>query len=139
MKKVLLIGFLFVNIATFSQETISSDDESLKSYLNYLEESWHDVPNPIIATYEGNAFGDYFHIEFVDSVENYYDFGDGDNDFGKYKLFEEGGHYEDNPKYIGKQFEVYWEWKVSEFSCCDGNYNLAKEKIPSITRLELID
>lgn len=112
--------------------------EELSSHIEYVRERWQNVPNPMIATYEGNDINDYFHLNFKTADGEEYDFGDGNNDYGKYKLFEPSGHYVDNPKYLGKKFKVYWDWKLSEFPCCDGEYHEAKAYLPSITGLELI-
>ncbi len=106
---------------------------------DYVAEMWKDVPNPFIATYNGNMFGDYFHIEFEDSDGNYYDFGDGNNYFGDYPLYHGTEQYDENLSCLGKEFIVTWEWKMSEFPCCEGEYNLTRAKRPSITGLELSD
>ena len=119
-------------------EQAMAENESLQHYMNYLKEEWVNVPNPLVAKYMGNDFGDYFHIIFEDAEGMAYDFGDGDNDFGNTVLFE-GEHYDDDPKYLGKMFSITWEWKWSKFACCEGEYNAVEAPVPSITKLELID
>ncbi len=97
-----------------------------------------NVNSPIIATYEGNEIGDYLSITFLDTNgRKSYDFGFGNNDFGEVLLFNKA--MVDNPNYFRKTFKVYWEWKISTFPCCDGNYKTVKAYLPSITRLELIE
>lgn len=111
---------------------------SLISHIEYVRKEWRNVPSPITATYEGNDFGDYFHVIFKDANGVTYDFGKANNNYGEYKLYELSGQYEDNPKYLGKKFTLYWDWVLSEFYCCDGEYDMAKAYLPSITKLELI-
>ena len=106
-------------------------------YANYLAGEWADVPNPFIAVYKGNSFGDYHHIEFEGENGEYYDFGDGNNSYGDCELFFDDDQFTDNPKYLNKTMVVYWEWKTSTFPCCEGDYTLTTAKIPSIVNLEL--
>ena len=110
----------------------------ITSHMEHLIQAWQNVPNPITATYIGNDFGDYHHIHFKDANGVEYDFGQANNNFGEYKLFENSGQYEDHPGYLGKEFKVYWDWTLSEFLCCDGEYGKAKAYLPAITKLELI-
>ena len=63
---------------------------------------------------------------------------DGDNDFGEYELYDTI-MIEDNPKYLGKTFEVEWEFKPSTFLCCEGEMNLVTAEVPTIINLKLID
>lgn len=113
--------------------------EELTYYIGYERETWQNITSPFKATYTGNQFGDYFHILFEDDTNHLYDFGFGNNEFGEHQLFEDNGHYEDNPLYLNKEFLVYWEWKVSFFPCCSGEYYGAEAYLPSIVKLELID
>lgn len=110
----------------------------LRRHIESLRTAWQYVPNPITATYHGNDFGDYHHILFKDANGVAYDFGQANNSYGKYKLHELSGQYEDNPEFLGKEFNVYWDWKIAEFFCCDGEYGKAKACLPSITKLELV-
>jgi hypothetical protein len=110
----------------------------LRQHIEQLRKDWKNVPNPIIATYQGNDFGDYHHIIFKDANGVGYDFGQAKNDYGQYNLHELSGQYNDNPKFLGKKFRVFWDWKLSEFLCCEGDYGKAKAYLPSITKLELI-
>ena len=111
---------------------------AVKRHLKELKKTWKNTANPLIATYEGNNFGDYQHIIFKDAKGNTYDFGQAANNYGKYKLHELSGQYDDNPAWLGKKFKVYWEWKLSHFLCCEGDYDKSKGYLPSITKLELI-
>ncbi len=111
---------------------------SLISHIEYVRKEWLNVPNPITATYEGNDFGDYFHVIFKDANGTVYDFGQANNNYGAYKLHELSGQYNDNPKYLGKEFKVYWDWILSKFYCCEGEYGKAQAYLPSITKLEII-
>ncbi len=110
----------------------------LRSHIERLRKEWQNVPNPITATYQGNDFGDYHHILFKAANGAAYDFGQAKNSYGQYKLHELSGQYNDNPEFLGKEFKVYWDWKLSDFLCCEGDYGKAKAYLPSITKLELI-
>ena len=112
--------------------------QSLRRMIEYTKEEWRQVQNPIIATYKGCDFGDYFHINFEDSKRNRYDFGWGNNHLGDYQLFDEVD-YNDNPKYLGKIFQIKWNWKISKFPCCEGEYDMVEAYLPSITQLELVE
>lgn len=113
--------------------------DELRLTIKYEKEDWDGVKNPFVATYEGNDFGDYHHIEFEDANEKRYDFGFGNNDYGDILLFYDDDQLSDNPKYLGKSFMVYWDWKASSFPCCSGDYELVEAYSPSITKLELIE
>lgn len=113
--------------------------EELVYFIEYEREQWLNITSPFRATYTGNEFGDYFHITFEDDTNHYYDFGFGNNDFGEYTLFEEDGHYNDNPEFLNQEFIVYWEWRKSSFPCCSGEYYSAEAYLPSIVKLELAD
>lgn len=111
---------------------------AVKRYLDGLRITWKNTANPIIATYEGNDFGDYHHIIFKDAKGNTYDFGQAANHYGKYQLHDLSGQYKDNAAWLGKRFKVYWDWKLSDFLCCEGEYEKTKAYLPAITKLELI-
>lgn len=111
---------------------------ALRHHIEWLRKEWQNVPNPITATYQGNDFGDYHHILFKAANGAEYDFGQAKNSYGQYKLHELSGQYDDNPEFLGKKFKIYWDWKLSAFLCCDGEYAEAKAYLPSITKLELI-
>lgn len=110
----------------------------LRSHIERLRKEWQNVPNPITATYQGNDFGDYHHILFKDAKGVAYDFGQAKNSYGQFHLHELSGQYNDNPEFVGKKFKVYWDWKLSDFLCCEGDYGKAKAYLPAITKLELI-
>ncbi|MBN2756401.1 MAG: hypothetical protein JXR51_04420 [Bacteroidales bacterium] len=158
MKKIttlLIIGLFTISVFAQQNEqktkpTIEFEnkiiDENLKDGELYDElsnaiEEWKNVESPFIATFNGVEFGDYFHIMFTDKNNFFYDFGFGNNDFGKYELYlendEEGAAT--NPKYLNKTFKIWWTWKMSSFYCCSGEYNVVKAHRPSIIKIELIE
>lgn len=110
--------------------------ESLRRLIKNEKEAWSQVESPFVATYLGCDFGDYFHLNFEDGNGTIYDFGFGDNALDEYPLYDETD-FEDNPKYLGKTFNVYWNWKIATFPCCDGEYDLVEAYLPGITKLEL--
>lgn len=109
--------------------------ESVKRTIEWEVEEWKNVKSPLVAVYKGCDMGDYFHLNFEDSNGKSYDFGFGNNQFGEYTLCDKD--INDNPKYTGKQFLVYWNWEISSFPCCNGDYDLVEAYLPSITKLEL--
>lgn len=112
--------------------------KAVKRSIEYEIEQWKHVTNPFVARYRGCDFGDYFHLNFEDSTKKNYDFGFGNNNYGKYLLFDSIS-FNDNRKYLGKAFKIYWDWKLTSFPCCDGDYHLTKAYLPSITKLELLE
>lgn len=111
---------------------------ALRRYLASLRKEWAQVPSPFTAAYQGNDFGDYQHILFKDARGRTYDFGQAANHFSPYTLFTASGQYADNPLYLGKTFTIWWDWKLTGFLCCEGEYDQAKAYLPAITKLELI-
>jgi hypothetical protein len=109
----------------------------VRAQIEYTKEQWENVKNPFVATYQGCDFGDYFHLTFQDTEGNYYDFGFGDNNYEPYQLFDDTD-YADNPNYLNKTFKIYWNWKITTFPCCEGEYNSVESYQPSITKLELV-
>lgn len=107
----------------------------------YTDEQWRKVKNPLVATYTGNFIGDYFHLGFTDANGNMYDFGNGNNSFhGKneeeyYQLYDTEKDFTDHLAFLNKEFTIHWEWKLSKFPCCEGEYDIVEEKRPSIVRL----
>ncbi len=123
----------------FIKQYPANQQAELRSQIEWLRKEWKNVPSPLTATYQGNDFGDYFHIIFKAENGTEYDFGQANNSFGKYKLYDHlSEQLTDNPEYLGKAFKVYWDWKLAEFPCCDGEYDKAKAYLPTITKLELI-
>lgn len=112
--------------------------KELRRTVEYEREQWKNVANPLIVTFRGTDMGDYFHLNFEDKQGRKYDFGFGNNDYGQYRLFDKDD-FDTNPEYMGKSFRLYWNWKVSTFPCCDGEYYNVEAYLPSITRLELIE
>jgi hypothetical protein len=106
--------------------------------MDRLHEDWKAVPNPLVAKLTTVEMGDYFHLIFEDGSGKAYDFGDGDNNLGDLKLYDEN-EMTANPKMIGKSFTITWDWKVSSFYCCEGEMNAVKAKVPSITRLSPVN
>lgn len=114
------------------------ENAPLKSYIDYVHERMKNVPNPVRAIYEGTEFGDYFHLSFRIPEDFYLDFADGDNNFSDYELFDSES-FESNKQYVGKTFEIHWEYKKSTFLCCDGEMETVVAEMPSIIQLKLID
>jgi len=110
----------------------------LKASIKHEIEVWKNADNPLTATYKGNYIGDYLHIEFEDNNQKIYDFGFGNNDLGNIELYN-NKHFDHNPKYLGKTFKIFWEWKISSFPCCSGEYEIAEAYLPSIVKLEIIE
>jgi len=113
-------------------------NKALRSNIKYEIEQWKNVSNPFVASYQGCDFGDYFHLNFKDANSKNYDFGFGNNNYGEYSLFDTLS-FKDNHKYLKHSFKIYWDWKPTSFPCCDGEYNLVKAYLPSITKLELLE
>ncbi|MGB1248943.1 MAG: hypothetical protein ACPG4Z_08645 [Chitinophagales bacterium] len=133
---LLLIGLYHTSSAQSDTDTISN--AALKNYAIYLNQQWKNVPTPLIATYRGNDFGDYFHIEFEDADGNFYDFGYGANNLKKVALYADNEQFDDNPEYLNKTFLIFWDWRLTTFPCCEGAYNSYTLELPSIIRLQLI-
>ncbi|MCB0402686.1 MAG: hypothetical protein KDD41_11420 [Flavobacteriales bacterium] len=125
------------NTADFILECADEVKANAMLDIDYYREEWKDVPNPLIATYRGNDFGDYFHIQFEDESGATYDFGFGNNTYGDVKLFLDETDFQDNPKALNKTYQVYWAWKISTYPCCQGGYETVKAYHPSILKLEL--
>lgn len=108
-------------------------------YADEIKE-WKDVPNLLTVKYWGIERGDYFHLLFVDKKGVTYDFGFGENNFGKYELYRdtETGTFE-NPELLCKKFKLFWEIKKTTYPCCDGEYDKTEGLQPSIVKLELIE
>lgn len=109
---------------------------ALRNLIEYEKENWRAVKNPFKAKYQGCDFGDYFHLNFKDDEGKYYDFGFGENNLGMFQLYDTVT-FEDNSKYMGKNFTIFWNWKICKFPCCDGEYEPVEAYLPSIVRLEL--
>lgn len=115
--------------------------EELRMDIEYEIKQWKDVKNPIIAKYKGIWLGDYFHFDFVDEQGREYDFGFGNNNLGKYILYDvndELGWFH-NKRYLNKSFKIWWDWRVSSYPCCSGDYELVETYHPSIIKIELTD
>lgn len=110
--------------------------DELIQQIQYEIDEWKDVPNPLVAKYVGSEIGDYYHILFEDAKGKSYDFGFGNNDFSAYPTLEHVESSEDL-EFVGKEFNIFWDWKVSSFPCCSGEYEIVEAYIPTITGLEL--
>lgn len=147
MKEVTSIFFLFL-LSCKAITYKKTDDFIIKCPERFRDEvkldiedarkKWKHTENPIVAFYRGNDIGDYFHLNFQDVNGKEYDFGLGNNDYGKYVLHKKSGNYNDNPKYLNKKFIIHWKWKKSSFPCCSGEHETVKAYIPSITKLQLV-
>ncbi len=133
-----LISVLDWKIDDFIVKKKDRSSAALRAQIEYTKEQWKDVKSPFVATYKGCDFGDYFHLIFEDAKGNNYDFGFGENKYEPYKLFDETD-FADNPKYLNKTFKIYWNWKITSFPCCEGEYELVEAYLPSITKLALVD
>lgn len=127
-----------LKIDDYIKQYPANQTAELRRDMERIRKEWQNAPNPITATYQGNDFGDYHHILFKAANGVEYDFGQAKNNYGQYKLHELSGQYNDNPEFLGKKFKVYWDWKLSKFLCCDGEYGKAEAYLPAITKLELI-
>lgn len=127
-----------VAVDTLIKECPENYCDELHADMTYYVNYWKDVPNPFVATYRGNEFGDYFHVIFEINDTLHYDFGFGDNQFDAHVLYENGGDYADNPDYLDKRFEVHWAWRISIFPCCSGAFERAVAYMPSIVGLKLV-
>ncbi|MTI30279.1 hypothetical protein [Xanthovirga aplysinae] len=117
-----------------SQQSIS-ENEALQAYLEGLKVEWKEAENPLTATFIGSEMGDYFHLVFEDANGKRYDFGNGKNELGDISLFDEET-LESNSSFVGKQFKIRWDWKLSSFSCCEGQMNPVEAEVPSIVNIE---
>ncbi|NOQ71064.1 MAG: hypothetical protein GQ574_03620 [Crocinitomix sp.] len=124
-------------LAEIVELTDLNDNAALADYIDYMKEAMENVTNPVRVKYVGCDFGDYFHLSFTGANDLYLDFGDGNNDFGAYQLYDHLT-FEDNPAYLDKTFDLYWEFKASSFYCCEGEMENVTAIIPSIVKLELI-
>ncbi|WP_124980492.1 hypothetical protein [Nonlabens xiamenensis] len=127
-----------VNIDSLITKYPPNQYSELRSHMEWLVEEWKNVPNPMTARYEGNDFGDYHHVYFKASNGINYDFGQANNNYGQFELHELSGHFIDNPAFLEQEFKVFWDWKLSKFLCCEGEYGEAEAYLPTITNLELI-
>ena len=121
----------------FVEDERNEQEIALEHHVKYLKETWKDAPNPMVVTFDGTDMGDYFHFGFVDTEKRYYDFADGNNDLGDFKLIVD--RIEANEKYVGKKFEIKWDWKMSKFPCCDGMMNIVEIEVPSIVDIKLVE
>lgn len=131
-----------VKTATIEEDLIELSDlnnnPALANYVDYIDQVMKNISNPVRVKYVGCDFGDYFHLSFTGPDDLYLDFGDGNNDFGDYELYDPLT-FEDDPAYLDKTFDLHWEYKASSFYCCEGAMEDVTAIIPSIVKLELIE
>ncbi len=109
--------------------------KELINYIDAVHKEFDGLAPTFEAKYTGFDIGDYPHITFIDKKGKEYDFGNGNNTYGKFKEEE---IVTEKSKYEGKMFKVTWEWKTSTFLCCDGEMDPMSAKVPSIVNLELV-
>lgn len=116
-------------------------DSSQMSYPDMVKEIlWSEkqkmkgVNNPMIATYLGSEFGDYFYFNFRGSGGKYFDFGKSKNNLGDIPFTEYDT--EKQSELIGKKFIIHWEWKTSNFNCCEGGMDIYKGDFPCISSID---
>ena len=131
MKKLLFI-LLFIPIITLSQNNNLPND--VKKYVSEINEKMNNVDNPIIATYLGSEIGDYFYFPFEGSDGKYFDFGNGNNNYGTIPFGE--NDLEINSDLIGKKFTIYWQFSSTYFYCCEGSMQEYIADLPSITHID---
>ncbi|PLX25464.1 MAG: hypothetical protein C0599_00530 [Salinivirgaceae bacterium] len=127
------------SVKDFIKKYPEGSEIELIEFLQSKIEYWDWADNPLFVTYKGNRYEGYHHIEFENDNGEIYDFGYGDNDYGRIQLFYDDDQTTDNPMYIGQRFKIYWEWRMVEFPCCEGEYKEAKAYLPSIVKLEMIE
>ena len=116
-------------------EEVTTDNPALQSYLETQKKEWEGIVNPMTVTFKEFVLGDYPHIIFADAEGKEFDFGDGNNAYGE---FSPADFQDEESQYLGKKFNITWEWKESEFNCCEGAMDLVKAKVPSIAKIELV-
>ncbi|HAA18852.1 MAG TPA: hypothetical protein DCR93_25845 [Cytophagales bacterium] len=121
--------------ADFEEEVITEGPE-LEAYLEGVKLEWSSASNPMTVTFAGMEFGDYAYLIFEDEKGNRFNLANGDNDYGD---FDEYDFIQENSPHIGKKFTLEWDWKKSQFNCCQGQRDLYEAKVPSITDLELAE
>ena len=131
MKKLLLI-LLFVPIITLSQNNNLPSD--VKKYISEINEKMNNVDNPLIATYLGSEIGDYLYFPFIGMDGKYFDFGNGNNNYGGIPFSE--NDLEIDSDLIGKKFTIYWQWSSTSFYCCEGRMDEYITELPSITYID---
>ena len=86
-----------------------------------------------ILEYQGSEFGDLFHILFGGI-----DFGDANNNFSGYNLFDEND-FTPNEEFIGRKFEVLTNNLIARKYCnYPENTDICIEEIPTIVSLKLL-
>lgn len=101
---------------------------------------WDNVSIPFTAHFQNIIFGDYLHVLFKDDQGKVYDFGSGQNDFGQFTSVDKNYQINIlNPEYTNQKFKIYWEWKLSKFPCCEGEFKTVEAFQPSIIKLELVE
>ena len=131
MKKLLFVIFC-LPIIGFGQKT--SLPAEVKNIISEIQENMKNVENPLVATYLGSEIGDYFYFNFAGTDGKFFDFGNGNNNYGDIPFGE--NDLEINSKLIGKKFIIYWGWSKAEFYCCEGRMDTYISDFPCILNIE---
>ena len=131
MKKLSFL-LLFIPVIALSQNTNLPND--VKKYISEINEQMNNVDNPFIATYLGSEIGDYFYFPFVGLNGRYFNFGNGNNNYGNIPFGE--NDLEDNSDLIGKKFIIHWQLNSTSFYCCEGSMKEYVAKLPAITYID---
>jgi hypothetical protein len=102
-----------------------------------ITEKWKDVENPLVATFTDYSQDGIVHVLFTDQAGRSYDFGSGNHNLGEIRLYGPQSGVS-NPDYLGKQFKITWEWKLSRMWFMWENYEQAIAPLPSIVHIEII-
>lgn len=114
------------------------DPEILDDLIQSRIASFKDLPSPIFAQFDGVELDHHNHLNiYFGYSQATLNFGNGDNDYSTYKLFDEA--FQTNPQLEGKVFKIYWEWRIASFPCCEGETLISKSYLPSILKLEHIE
>lgn len=124
----------------------AEENDAARNSLKMLElypgiiDTVHVAPHPrkMIAIYTDAVLGDYFHLIFTDEKGQEWDFGNGENQLGKYNLYLETEEAP-NPVFRGKKFEVTWDSVMTKYLCCEGGMEVVEGRQPSIIGLKLLE
>ena len=136
-----------VSSGLLSQTTLdtinySSYPAMAKYEINAIKENFKNASNPLILTYLGSEWNDYFYFPFKDKEGNYYDFAYRNNNlcdipFTDYDApAEEWG--KEPSKLVGKQFIITWEFELSYLVCCEGLQDSYPAMLPRISNIEYL-
>jgi hypothetical protein len=95
------------------------------------------TPQTFTGTYQGAEFGDYYHLSFEAENGDYWDFGHGKNDLGKFDFLGDV-ESEKAKELIGTKYLVTWDSIWNIYPCCEGGMDPKASFMPSITKVEAI-